>query len=193
MNTARKRRLGKQPRQGIVVRETILQQEPIPRCLTNNSASMTIPISITTAAATLATTQVGYSQLSLIARWANISSYFVNVNFIDVTFLPTSLSAAGYCEVSFLRKHLPYNPTSSDSSSAAPYSVASLALLPGYQKWNQGNGDLGPRTYKLGYKMRQATFNTDQPVLFEFMSYASAATTLLVLLRVSFTDIVTGI
>ena len=167
---------------------------PLPRSLTGGeSASFAIPLTFTVGATTLATTQVGYTQLSGIARWANLASYFVDVRFIDVTFLPTNLAAAGFLEMSFLRKHLPYNPTSSDSSSAAPYSTASLALLPGYQKWTQGNGLLNGRTFRLNYRMRVATFNADQPVLFEFMSYASAATSMLAFLRVSLASIVTGI
>ena len=169
-------------------------QAPLPRSLTSGeSANFAIPLTFVTAATTLATTQVGYTQLSGIARWANVSSYFLDVHFIDVSFLPLNLAAAGYIEMSFLKKHLPYNPTSSDSSSAAPYSTASLALLPGYQKWNQGNGPLNARTYKLNYRMRVATFNADQPVLFEYMSYASAATNLLAFLRISLTSIVTGV
>ncbi len=154
---------------------------------------MCIPLTITTAAATLATTQVGYSQLSSNARWSNISSYFVDVRFHDITIMPSALGAAGFCELALLRKHLPYNPSTADSSSAAPYSIASISLLPGYAKWNQGNGSFAPVCYKLGFQMRTATFTTDMPVLIEMASYASAATTLLVFVRVSFSKLVTGI
>lgn len=154
---------------------------------------MSIPIVITTGATTLATTQVGYTQLNAVARWANISTYFVNVRFHDVMIIPSSLAAAGFCEIAFLRKHLPYNPSTADSSSSAPYSIASLALLPSFKKWNQGNGSFEPAVYPLGFSLRPSTFATDMPVLFELMSYASAATSLLVFVRVTFSSLVTGI
>ena len=154
---------------------------------------MSIPFIITIGATTLATTQIGNTQLSGIARWANISTYYQHVHFIDVTLVPTTLTAAGFLEVAFMRKHLPYNPDSADSSSAAPYSQASLALLPGYQKWNQGNGALRARTYSLDFKMRVSTFTTDAPNLFELYSFASSATTVLAFMRVSLTNLVSGI
>ena len=186
----RRPRGARQPRQGILVNKT---NPPLPRSLAINSAQMTIPVTMVTGAATLATSQVGYTQLSAVARWANISSYFVDVHFIDVTVLPLSLSAAASIELAFLRKHLPYNPTTADSASAAPYSTASLCLLPGYQRWQQGNGDIVGRTYKLDFQMRVATFTTDMPVLFELLTFATVATNLLLFVRVSFTDIVSGI
>lgn len=154
---------------------------------------MSIPLTLTIAATTLATTQVGNVQLSAVARWANLSTYFLNVRFIDVTLVPTTIAAAGFLEIAFMRKHLPYDPDSADAPSAAPYSQASLALLPGYQKWNQGNGALKARTYPLNFRMRTSTFTTDAPVLFELFSFASAATTVLAFVRVSFSSLVSGI
>lgn len=185
------RRSRKQPRQGprkgkVQARRTL--PSGLPRFLTApDHLTMVLPINLPFVAATLSTLPVGLSQLNLVARWSNLTPYFANVKFHDVTFFPTQMPAASFAEMALLKRHLPFNPDTEDPGQSNPYSIASIALLPGYQRWNQGNGQLTPRTYKLGFSMRRATLAADQPFLFDLAYYASSMMTVSVFIRVSLT------
>lgn len=165
----------------------------MPRQLTSpDKLDMVIPMTIPLVAATLSTLPIGATQLNLNARWSNITSYFANVKFHSITFVPTQMPTASYAEIALLRRHLPFNPTSEDAAQSNPYSMASIALLPGYQRWNQGNGTLEPRTYKLGFSVRRSTFATDQPFLFDLAYYSSQLITINAFIRLTLTTIVFG-
>jgi len=181
----------KQPRQG-KPRNKPPGPNPsgLPRSLmAPDNLCMVIPLTVPLVATTLSTLPIGATQLNLNARWSNISTYFANVKFHDVTLVPTQMPAASYAEVALLRRHLPYNPTSEDSGQSNPYSIASIALLPGFQRWNQGNGTLKPRTYRLGFSLRRSTFATDQPFLFDLAYYSSSLITINMFLRLSLTTV----
>lgn len=154
---------------------------------------MVLPITLPFVATTLSALPIGASQLNLNARWSNITSYFMNVHFIDITFVPTQMPAASFAEMALIKRHLPFDPTSEDAGQSAPYSIASIALLPGYQRWNQGNGSLKPRTYKLGFKMRRGTFATDQPFLFDLAYYSSHLITISAFIRVTLSELLFNI
>lgn len=190
-------RRGTQPRQGRRRKAAPTQPRSpagLPRSLmAPDHLQMVLPLTIPFVATTLSTLPVGAAQLNLNARWSNITSFFMNVHFIDVTFVPTQMPASSFAEMALIKRHLPFDPTSEDAGQSNPYSIASIALLPGYQRWNQGNGNLRPRTYKLGFKMRRGTFATDQPVLFDLAYWSSNIITVSAFLRITLSELLFNI
>lgn len=145
--------------------------------LTSNRLTILLPFTVTMTGATLTTVQIGYSQVGSLARLVSLNEIFLQVKFLKFSLVPTVLSAAQFAEAAAVPRHLPYNPDSADGVPPAPLSLASLATLPGYRRWNQGNGAVVPLSIKLrASQMRLDRFMTDQPSLLDLCYYASVLT-----------------
>lgn len=130
-----------------------------------------------TIAASLATTQVGYTQFGTLPRILSLNEVFLCVRFKKFSIVPVSLAAAQFLELAGIPRHLPYNPDTADGVPPAPANLATLATLPGYRKWNQGNGNLSKLAIRLrAQQMRVDRFLTDQPSLLDLVSYAGSVT-----------------
>ncbi len=170
---------GRQPRQGAPRRKGPKAIVRIARQPRTNVVDILLPFTLTTTASTLTVVQVGYTQVGSLPRILSLSEVFLCIKFKSFRYIPTNLAAAQFLEIACIPRHLPYNPDSADGIPPTPASLASIATLPGYKRYNQGNGQITPKTTRLrAAQMRIDRFLTDQPSLLDVCYYSGNITIL---------------
>lgn len=172
---------GKQPKQGRR-RNKIQRQDvgfSVPSVPTEPCVTVACPFIFTTSNGTtnLQTYSIGYSQLAVSCpRFSQLDDVFLNVRFIRASVTPVGLTAAQYVEWAIVRRHLPFTPSSQDSTQLNPPNIAAILSQPCRGRAQQGCGPYPTTTVKFpaSFSCRIDRFITDQCELFDLLTYATA-------------------